>query len=474
MTSTDFLSLLPFIVLSVLILALMGEISYRRDHALVAWTTLGGFLATLVSVLVASQASPHTQEPLLAVDGFGLFFIALLVLASLPVAALAKDYLEKRPGYREEFYMLLCTATLGGMILVSAIHFATVFIGLELLTLSLFGMIAYTRTSGRSIEAGIKYLVLAAISSSFLIFGLALIYFELGGMGFAEVLEAVKGGNHRETILFAGFGLTLVGAGFKLALVPFHMWTPDIYEGAPAPVTAYIATASKGAMTGVLLRLYLMGGNEMPTGLWGALAMISVASMFTGNLLALLQENIKRILAYSSISHLGYLLVAFLAGGTYAVEAVVYYLVAYMATSLGAFGVVSVLANKSGEIEELDDYRGLGWRHPFQGGVLTAMLLSLAGIPLTAGFVGKFYLVAAGVDGSTWWLLFFLVLNSAIGLYYYLRVVATLYDVNQKEESTFSPLALSGGVVLAILTLVVIGFGVLPGPFIAWIRDHLT
>lgn len=475
MTSSDFLSLLPLIAISIQVLVLMSQVAYRRNHYSTAITTFGGFIATLATLPFAARVIPHAIAPLYVTDGFALFFIALVVLASIPITVLSFEYLEKRPGYREEYYMLLSTATMGGIVLVSATHFASFFVGLELLTISLFGMVAYTRANVRSIEAGLKYLVLAAVSTSFLLFGMALIYFETGTMEFAGILEALKGGNYREMVLLAGLGMTLVGAGFKMALVPFHMWTPDIYEGSSAPVTAYIATVSKGAMTAVLLRLYLMAGREMPEGMMTVLAVIAVASMFVGNLLALMQENIKRILAYSSIAHLGYLIIAFLAGGAYAIEAVTYYLVAYMVTALGAFGVISVLSTDSGEPEKISDYKGIGWKHPFQGAVLTAMLLSLAGIPLTAGFVGKFYLVAAGIDGGAWKLLTFLVINSAIGLYYYLRIVATLYDNGGKEDSSVNPLPfpLGGGVVLGLLALIVIWFGVFPGPLIDWIRTHL-
>jgi NADH-quinone oxidoreductase subunit N len=230
-------------------------------------------------------------------------------------------------------------------------------------------------------------------------------------------------------------------------------------------------------MTAVLLRVYLMGGKQLPEEAETALAIVAVASMFAGNLLALLQENIKRILAYSSIAHIGYLLVAFLAGGEFAAEAATYYLVAYMVTALGAFGVVSTLSGASGEADRLSHYRGLGWRHPFQAGILTAMLLSLAGIPLTAGFVGKFYLLAAGVEAGTWGLLFCLVAASAIGLYYYLRVVAALYDT-RPDGGTPLPnpvqLAFGGGVVLSLLALLLIWFGVFPGGLIELIRKSLV
>jgi NADH-quinone oxidoreductase subunit N len=229
-------------------------------------------------------------------------------------------------------------------------------------------------------------------------------------------------------IWLTGLVLIMVGLGFKLGLVPFHLWIPDVYQGAPAPITAYVATVSKGAVFALLLRLmeHFDAFQLQKVGLlFGALA---AASMIAGNVLALLQDNVKRLLAYSSIAHFGYLLVAFLAGGPLAAEAVTMYLVAYFITTLGAFGVVTVLSDSGGEAESIDRYRGLFWSHPGLSGTFMLMLLSLAGIPVTAGFIGKFYAVAAGVTAQLWTLVLLLVLNSVVGVYYYLRLIVAMFD----------------------------------------------
>jgi NADH-quinone oxidoreductase subunit N len=291
-------------------------------------------------------------------------------------------------------------------------------------------------------------------------------------MEFAAAVSARPGASLPSEVLFAGWGLVLVGIGFKLAVVPFHLWTPDVYQGAPAPVTAYVATVSKGAVFALLVRLFVPEGihREMPLVL--VFSLLAVASMLIGNLLALLQNNVKRILAYSSIAHLGYLLVAFLASGERALMAVAFYLAAYFVTTLGAFGVVTVLSSGVKEAERIADYRGLFWRQPWLAGLLTAALLSLAGVPLTAGFIGKFYLVLAGIDATLWNLVFVLVVSSAIGLFYYLRIVVALYmePVASAPAIQRPSLSFSGGAALAIVTVLLIGLGIYPDALIRMLQ----
>jgi NADH-quinone oxidoreductase subunit N len=271
----------------------------------------------------------------------------------------------------------------------------------------------------------------------------------------------------------AGLAMIIIGLGFKLAVVPFHLWTPDVYEGAPAPVTAFVATVSKGAVFALVLRYFSVVDIHTHRPLFVIFTIIAIASMFTGNLLALLQSNVKRILAYSSISHLGYLLVTLLASGATAVTAAAFYLTAYFITTLGAFGVVTVLSEKDRDADSMDDYRGLAWRRPWLAGVFTAMLLSLAGIPLTAGFIGKFTVVAAGVGSALWLLVIILTVNSAIGLYYYLRIIVALYLRTGEEKATGPELSRTGSAVLSGLTILLIWLGVYPGPVIELIKKTI-
>ena len=268
--------------------------------------------------------------------------------------------------------------------------------------------------------------------------------------------------------------MIIVGVGFKLALAPFHMWTPNVYQGAPAPATAFLATVSKAAVFAVLLRYFAATGAAEAGSLRVVLTLIAILSMFTGNLLALMQASVKRILAYSSIAHSGYLLIALLAARAYAPLAASYYLLAYVVTTLGAWGVVAALSNKDGDADSLEDYRGLAWRRPWLSGALTAMLFSLAGIPLTAGFVGKFYLLTAGVAGGMWLLVIMLVINSAIGLYYYVRIIVAMYS-QPSPAAAESPAATrtspAASVALAGLLFFLVWFGVYPGPLIGLLQS---
>jgi NADH-quinone oxidoreductase subunit N len=260
--------------------------------------------------------------------------------------------------------------------------------------------------------------------------------------------------------------MIIVGVGFKLAVVPFHLWTPDVYEGAPAPVTAFIATVSKGAVFAVLLRLTAMMDLRPGTPVFQALSVIAVASMFGGNLLALQQENVKRLLAYSSIAHAGYILVALLAGGPDGRAAVFFYLAAYFITTLGAFGTVSVLSRKDGDAVDIEDYQGLAWRRPWLAAVFVPMLLSLAGMPLTAGFVGKFFLAAAGIGSSLWVLVAALAASSVIGLFYYLRLIALLFAGPGGVVPVPASPSFANGSALAILVLLLLLVGIYPGPLL--------
>jgi NADH-quinone oxidoreductase subunit N len=267
-------------------------------------------------------------------------------------------------------------------------------------------------------------------------------------------------------LLLPAMALIVTGIGFKLAVVPFHMWTPDVYEGAPAPVTAFIATVSKGAMVALLMRYFYASGAHGPAATDTLFAIIAIASMAIGNLLGLLQTNVKRLLAYSSIAHLGYILVAFDAGGAAAMSAVAFYLVAYFVTTLGAFGVVTVLSGSDGDAGEIEDYRGLFQRRPVLACVFAAMLFSLAGMPLTAGFTGKFFVVAAGASAAMWVQILVLVISSGIGVFYYLRVVLAIFATATEPGIALPALTPGAGVALGLLTAALVWLGVFPGPLL--------
>ena len=469
MTSADLSILTPLIILAGGAVLILPVIAIRRSHVLTAAITLISLALAFFTLLQDEGSLPYAISPLFIIDRFAVYFMGLVIAAGFLLTVLSFDYLKRSLIQREEYYVLLLLAILGSSVLIISRHFVSFFLGLEILGVSLYTLIAYMPEQERGAEAGIKYLILAASASAFLLFGMALVYFETGTMRF----NALAAG-HPGIIMYAGLGLMIVGIGFKLAVVPFHMWTADVYEGAPAPVTAFIATVSKGSVFALILRLFLSVDIYKHKAIYLVFVIIAVASMFTGNLLALMQENIKRILAYSSIAHLGYLLVAFLAGEAMGIAAVAFYLAAYFVTIIGAFAIIAALPAKNGEAMALEDYRGLYWRHPWMAAILTAMMLSLAGIPLTAGFIAKFYVLVAGIKAALWFLVFVLVINSAIGVYYYLRVIMTMFSKSGEPATASQTVSPISGIVLTVLAIILIWVGVAPGPLIDAIHTFVT
>lgn len=474
LTSADFLAFSPWLALTATVLVVLIAVAIRRNLRRTATLTASGLLASLLLVPLAAGSAPRTVSLLFSVDGYALFFLVLMVLAALAVTLLCYNYLGSIEGRQDELYLLLLSATLGAAVLVASRHFVALLLGLELLSVALFAMVAYPIQRERPLEAGIKYLILAGVAVAFLLFGMALIYAEIGALDFPAMAAHLTPSDLAiHPALLAGFALIVAGLAFKLSLVPFHLWTPDVFEGAPAPVTAFLATVSKGAVIALLLRYLLDSGAYASAAVLTALSIVGVLTMLAGNLLALLQHNLKRLLAYSSIAHMGYLLVPLIAGGALAVESVAYYLAAYFVMTLGAFGVITIYSIPAGDgdRDELEAYRGLFWRRPWLAGTLTAMLLALAGMPLTAGFVAKFYLFTAGTDARLWALLAALIAGSAIGLFYYLRVVVVMAGAVTAEPGEGPPgLLLVGNFTLAALTVVLVVLGVYPTPLLELIR----
>lgn len=462
MSAADLLSIMPLMILAGGSILTMLLVAVKRSHVLAFVATAVVLAASFVALFFPGTPLPHSIGNILTIDSYGHFYTGIMLLSAFVVNMFAFIGFQQMESTdrKEEFNLLLILSTLGACFLAYSTHFISLFIGLETLSVSLYTMIAYYRKRSTAIEAGVKYLILAALSSAFLLFGMALVYAVAGTMAFAELssLPEVQGPYY---LVIAGIGLMTVGIGFKLALVPFHMWTPDVYQGASSPVTAFIATVSKGGMVAVVLRFFRMNELYLETEAILVFSVLAILSMLIGNLLALLQNNVKRILAYSSIAHLGYLLVAFIAGGELGIQAATFYLVTYFATILGAFGLVTLISRGKEEVENIYHYRGLFWRKPVLAACFTVFLLSLAGIPLTAGFIGKYYLLTAGVDAEYWLLAFVLVISSVIGLYYYLRLIVAM--MKQDTEQTALPrLSVSGGLAIVVLALVVLWIGVLP------------
>lgn len=462
MTRADLVALAPLWLVALAAVVTMLAIAVTRRHTVAAAVTFAGLALALASLTGVEARAPHRVGALLVVDSFGATMAAITLLAAMAVVLLAHGYLARLRVQREELYVLVACAVLGALVLVFATHFASIFLGLETLSVSLFTLVGYLSRTPRGIEAGLKYLVVGGVSSALLLFGLALVYADTGALELAQLGRAVTAAGHTP-LAVAGASLVLVGFGFKLALVPFHMWAADVYQGAPAPVTTLVSTVSKAGALAALIRFVTAFGAAPGSTVGQVLALLAAASMIMGNLLALRQNNVKRLLAYSSIAQLGYVVVAFLAGGRAGVEAATFYFAAYVATLIGAFGCVAALSGPEGEPETLAHLRGLFWSRPLVAGVLTTCLLSLAGIPVTAGFVAKFYVLTVSVDAALWALVLTLVVTSVVGLFYYLRVIVALLSPGPDGERR-GRLAVPfiSGVVLALATLSLLWVGLAP------------
>ena len=470
MTGLDYQALAPHLTLTAGVLLVLLVVSFRRSHRLTA--ALAGLVlaAAFAALPFGLQSGAREVTPLLMLDSYAAFFNGLFIIIAAVTVLLSHRYLQGAAGSQDEFHLLLLIATLGAMTLASAQHFASVLLGLEVLSISLYAMVAYPEEDSPPLEAALKYLVLSGVGSTTMLFGMALIYHAVGGMGFAEIGAFAASGERSDLWLAMGLLLFISGVAFKLSLIPFHMWTPDVYQGAPATVTGYLATVSKAAVFAMLLR-FALEANLLDRGMaFTFLAVMAVLSMVVGNLLALLQESIKRLLAYSSIAHMGYLMIGLLVLATLgdramAAETALVFLAGYLAMTLAAFAVVSELSSAAaGDRDLVEEYAGLFWRRPALASVLAVALLSLAGIPLTAGFIAKFYLFMAGIEGALWGLVWAMILGSAISIYYYLKIVFAM-TLREREGEALS-ISTLGMAILVALGAVVLVLGGYPAPLI--------
>lgn len=477
------MALLPILIVGGTVILLMLSVAWRRHHFFNGTLTVIGLNCALFSLyavwclLNLSQNGMLNVTPLLRIDGYSIFYSGLVILSSLATCTFAYPWLQGYPHNREEFYLLLLVATLGALVLISAQHLATFFLGIELIALPLFGLLGYTYHQNRSLEASIKYFLLSASASSFLVFGMALLYAQTGSLSFTVLGDLFSKSILYQPLIVPGMGMILVGFGFKLSLVPFHLWTPDVYQGAPAPVTTFLATTAKIALLAGVISFFLYVPVFNIHGFNTALLFMAVASVFFGNLMALTQSNIKRLLGYSSIAHFGYLIIGLIAlhQDPMALERMGLYIVAYLFSSLGILGVVSLMSSpyKGADTEALFSYRGLFWHRPILAAVMTIMLLSLAGIPMTLGFIGKFFILLTAVNTHLWVLTATVVIGSAIALYYYLRITVSLFlsPPETLQRDTPNDWAFTaGGVVVWISALLVLMSGIYPQPLISFIK----
>ncbi len=463
LTAHDYSRLLPEILAAGCgILVMLLEPFLRREHkAALSWLGMLGAAAALAAAgLVRSDAGPAFFH-LIQADAFTFFLRLLIYATALLVMLAARAYLDRENLPPGEFYALVLLGSVGMGVMAAAAELVTAFIGLEISSLSTYVLASYRRDAPRANESALKYFLLGSFATAFFLYGVALVY---GATGTTR-LEQVAGGVASVLLLKLGLALVFIGLAFKVASAPFHVWTPDVYEGAPTPVTALLSTAPKAAAFAVLLRI---AGTVLPaTGLWfWALWASAALTMFVGNLAALVQSNVKRMLAYSSIAHAGYILVALAAGTEEAYAAALYYLAAYALMKLGAFTLVAHLAGRGERRLTLENYAGLARREPVVAATLSLYLLSLLGLPLTAGFLGKFYVFVAGLRAELLGLVVLAAVNTLLGAYYYLRVI--LYMYFREPDATDAhvvrePVPAGTGVVLVATAAGTLLLGLFPG-----------
>ena len=447
-SALDFYFILPEILLTcgALVLLMLSVIVPKQDGVLlgVALTTIA---VTLLAVCSFAGLDETISRGLLAIDGFATFFKVVVLLSAAITVLMSAPYLRVEGLKAGEYYFLILCATVGMMFMASGLELITLFIGLETMAMSFYVLAGYLKPNPRSNEAAVKYFLLGAFSLGILLYGMSLLYGATGTTRLAGIAAALAG---QETSAVLVLAVILVGAGmgFKIAAVPFHMWAPDVYEGAPTPVTAFLSVGSKAASFAMLLRIFVEGlpalGDEWKTMFW----VLAAITMTVGNIAALTQSNLKRMLAYSSIAHAGYLLIGVVVGTERGVAAMLVYLGVYLFMQLGAFAIVTAMRRSDIIGDELKDLNGLFKRSPAVGFAMLCFMLSLGGIPPTAGFMGKMWLFGAAIDAGEIWLVVIAVVNSAISAYYYLRVVVFMW-INE-DEPVGSPITLGPAMALAL------------------------
>ena len=467
MTTSDLLSILPVLVVAgwaTLLLLVDLAIPPARKYW-TAWLALAGLAAAFVLSLILSGGAVQGFGGMIVADGFSQFLNYLFLLSGAITILLARSYNQRMGIERGEFYTLLLFTLSGMMLMALAGDLIVVFLALELLSIPLYVLAGFARPRQESEESAMKYFLLGAFSTGILVYGIALTYGATATTSLAGIVAAVSAGRAAPSLLLAGAGLILVGLGFKVAAVPFHMWTPDVYEGAPSVVTAFMSVGAKAGGFAALLRVFVSAFPGLAADWVPVAAVLSALTMTLGNVAAIAQPNIKRMLAYSSIAHAGYILMAVAAAGIpsiadFAVGSALFYLLAYAVTNFGAWAVVMAVEREQGQGLAMDDYAGLGARRPGLALAMALFMLSLTGLPPTVGFVGKFYVFRASLEAGQVWLALVGVLTSLISAYYYLRVVIIMY-MREGAGEALRRRSLSAAVGLTALATFLLG--IFPG-----------
>ncbi len=463
---SEWIPLLPLLILAASGTAVfcLGAFWPRRPTGLLLGIALlssasAGFTAIL------SQPPQAVLFDMLSVDGYSRFYTALFSAITLISLLFVFQYSIRRNFAGDEFFGVMLFAAAGMVLIASAVHWLAFFLGLELLSISLYLLIAAPRGDKWANEAAVKYFIMGAVASAFLVFGTAMLYAASGRLDVAGSLAISANADNRQLILL-GMSLILVGIGFKISLVPFHLWTPDVYQGAPSPITAFLATGSKVAIFSFLLRLMLASAENIGFFFFPVLWIAAAFNMLVGNFTALSQTRLKRLLAYSSIAHMGYLLMALLAVKQNGALAVMFYSAVYAVMDLGAFGTVGLLSSGENDLDDLEDYKGLGYRYPLKAALLTLCLLSLAGMPPTAGFLGKFMLFQAALGANLVTLTVGGILMAIVSLYFYLKVIVLLYMRTGEKEIAVPATDTYGTLACGLIFVLIFWFGLLPSPIL--------
>jgi NADH-quinone oxidoreductase subunit N len=461
-------ALLPtLIVLAVGVLVLLLDlVPPRRSKEHLGGVALAGIVAALLAAIAQWGRGARAFRDMVLLDDYALFLHVVICYAAALAVLLSLDYLRRNGIESGEYYALVLMSTSGMLLLASAGDLLVVFLGIELMSLPLYVLAGLFKTRLAAGEASMKYFLLGAFATAFLLYGTALIFGATGATNLDRI-AAASAARPTDPLITLGLGLLLVGFGFKVSSVPFHMWAPDVYQGAPTSITAFIATGSKAAALGALLRVLMVALKGAQPDWTPVLWAVAAVTMTAGNIVAIAQSNLKRMLAYSSVAQVGYMLVGLVAGGVPGAGAVLYYLLAYTFTTIGAFGVILMLVERAGEeAVDLGDYAGLARRHPLLAAALSLYLLSLIGIPPLAGFVGKFYLFGSAVRAGYVWLTVLAVLNSAVAAYYYLRVIVYMYMREPDVAAARLAPTFAGTLALAIAAVGIVLLGVAPAPFV--------
>ena len=461
------------VIVSTLLIILIFDMIDAISKKTLGWMTIvGAGIALVVSIQMLQAGEVGTtftqageaateSEGMFKVDSYSLFFNIIFLVSTILVALISLSYLGRDDRKQGPYYLLILLATLGMMLMAAGNELIIVFLGLELMSLSLYVLAGYFRESPASSEAGMKYLLLGAFASAFFLYGIALIYGATGTTSIPGIAEELTS-ESQSPLLLAGTFLLIVGFGFKVAIVPFHQWAPDVYEGAPTTIAAFISAGPKAAGFAAFIRIFMKALPNIQSEWTGVIVLLAMLTMTVGNVIAIAQTNIKRMLAYSSIAHAGYVLIGLAAASDDGTSSAMLYLLVYCVMNIGAFGAVILAKTADGENLMISDYAGLGFRKPLLSGFLTLMLLSLAGFPLTAGFFGKFYIFKSAIGAELYPLVIVGAINTAISAFYYLRVVVTMYMREPEEELEFNPYPSTLVIGLALASIGILLIGILP------------